>query len=164
MRDHPATRTWRTRMSLTQEAFGQLMRIYGRDRPDFVSFDEGPTALATRFAADEAVSAALAAGGTGAADLWPPRTGDTQRVEVGTREAAASLNSYSFVRIDDPDQAPPLRDPAMLRSGVLGFHSTKDGRHVLLHPSFPPGTDRILRALDCVAEPESVKAGCLART
>jgi len=151
-------------MSLTQTAFAQLMRLYGRAQPDFVSFDEGATALATRFAADEAVSAALAAGATAAADLWELRTGETQRVEVNTREAVASLNSYSFVRIEDPDQAPPLRDPAMLRSGVLGFHPTKDGRHVLLHPSFPPGTERILRALGCEANADSVQAACRART
>jgi crotonobetainyl-CoA:carnitine CoA-transferase CaiB-like acyl-CoA transferase len=151
-------------MSLTQTAFDQLMRLYGRERPDFVRFDEGPTALATRFAADEAVSAALAAGGTVAADLWRLRTGESQRVEVSTREAAASLTSYNFVRIEDPDQAPPLRDPAMLRSAVMGFHPTKDGRHVLLHPSFPPGTERILRALGCAAEADEVKTACRART
>src|SRR5580704_6700041 len=164
MRDHPATRKWRTRMSLTQEAFGQLMRLYGRETPDFVRFDEGPTALATRFAADEAVSAALAAGGTVAADLWKLRTGEAQRVSVGTREAAASLTSYTFVRIEDPAHAVPARDPAVLRSPVMGFHPTKDGRHVLLHPSFPPGTDRILRALGCAADAEEVKAACRART
>ena len=62
-------------MSLTEEAFGQLMRLYGRPRPDFVRFDEGARVLATRFAADEAVSAALAAGGAVAADLWEMRSG-----------------------------------------------------------------------------------------
>ncbi|HXQ17414.1 MAG TPA: CoA transferase [Caulobacteraceae bacterium] len=151
-------------MSLTQTAFEQLMRLYGRERPDFATFDEGPTALATRFAADEAVSAALAAGGTVAADLWRLRTGESQRVEVSTREAAASLTSYTFVHIEDPAQAPPLRDPAVLRSPVMGFHPTKDGRHVLLHPSFPPGTERILRALGCSADVDEVKAACRART
>jgi crotonobetainyl-CoA:carnitine CoA-transferase CaiB-like acyl-CoA transferase len=151
-------------MSLTRTAFDQLMRLYGRERPDFVTFDEGPTVLATRFAADEAVSAALAAGGTVAADLWRLRTGQAQRVEVSTREAAASLTSYTFVRIEDPAQTPPLRDPAVLRSAVMGFHPTKDGRHVLLHPSFPPGTERILRALGCSANVEAVGAACRART
>ncbi len=151
-------------MSLTETAFAQLMRLYGRERPDFVTFDEGPTALATRFAADEAVSAALAAGGTVAADLWALRTGETQRVSVSTREAAASLTSYTFVRIEDPAHAVPARDPAVLRSPVMGFHPTKDGRHVLLHPSFPPGTDRILRALGCSADAAEVKAACRART
>ncbi|HZZ86980.1 MAG TPA: CoA transferase, partial [Caulobacteraceae bacterium] len=139
-------------MSLTQTAFDQLMRLYGRERPDFVGFDEGPTVLATRFAADEAVSAAMAAGGTVAADLWEMRSGERQRVRVGTREAAASLTSYTFVRFEDPAQAVPARDPAVLRNPVMGFHPTKDGRHVLLHPSFPPGTERILRALGCPAD------------
>jgi crotonobetainyl-CoA:carnitine CoA-transferase CaiB-like acyl-CoA transferase len=151
-------------MSLTDEAFGQLMRIYGRARPDFVKFDEGPHVLATRFAADEAVSAALAAGGTVAADLWKLRTGETQSVEVATREAAASLNSYSFVRLEDPNETPPGRDPSVVRSAVAGFHPSRDGRHVLLHPSFPPGTERILRALGCAAEREAVEAACLAKT
>jgi crotonobetainyl-CoA:carnitine CoA-transferase CaiB-like acyl-CoA transferase len=151
-------------MSLTEEAFGQLMRLYGRERPDYVTFDEGPTVLETRFAADEAVSAALAAGGAVAADLWTLRTGERQEVRVSTREAAASLRSYTFLRFDDPDQAPPARDPSMLRAGVMGFHPTKDGRYVLLHPSFPPGTERILRALGCKGEAESVKAACLSRT
>lgn len=152
-------------MSLTERAFADLMELYGRERPDFVRFDEGPTVLATRFAADEAVSAALAAGGTVAADLWRLKTGETQGVEVSTREAAASLDSYSFVRLDDPSQGPPKRTPSMVNNPVMFFHPTKDGRHVLLHPSFPPsGTDRILRALGCAADAEAVKAACLART
>jgi crotonobetainyl-CoA:carnitine CoA-transferase CaiB-like acyl-CoA transferase len=151
-------------MSLTQTAFGQLMRLYGPETPDFVRFDEGPHVLATRFAADEAVSAVLAAGGTVAADLWKLRTGEAQNVEVSTREAAASLTSYTFLRFEDSAQAVPPRDPAVLRSAVMGFHPTKDGRHVLLHPSFPPGTERILRALGCSADADEVKAACRAKT
>jgi crotonobetainyl-CoA:carnitine CoA-transferase CaiB-like acyl-CoA transferase len=151
-------------MSLTEEAFGQLMRLYGRERPDFLTFDEGPTVLASRFAADEAVSAALGAGATVAADLWTLRTRERQAVEISTREAAASLTSYTFLRFDDPAQAVPPRDPSVVRSAVMGFHPTKDGRHVLLHPSFPPGTERILRALKCEAEAESVKRACLSMT
>jgi crotonobetainyl-CoA:carnitine CoA-transferase CaiB-like acyl-CoA transferase len=151
-------------MSLTQTAFGQLMRLYGRESPDFVGFDEGPRVLATRFAADEAVSAALAAGGAVAADLWTLRTGQTQRVQVATREAAAALTSYTFLRFEDPAQAVPPRDPAVLRSAVMGFHATRDGRHVLLHPSFPPGAERVLRALGCANDAEAVKAACSAMT
>src|SRR5215469_4330536 len=150
-------------MSLTERAFAELVRLYGRERPDFVRFDEGPPALATRFAADEAVSAAVAAGASVAADLWTMRTGEAQRVEVSTREAAASLTSYHFVRFDDP-AVPSGRDPSVLRSGVMGFHPTKDGRHVLLHPSFPPGTERILRALRCEAGADAVNSACLAMT
>ncbi len=151
-------------MSLTEQAFAQLMRIYGRERPKYLTFEEGPSVLATRFAADQAVSAAVAAGAVVAADLWTLRSGQTHGVAVSTREAAASLNSYSFVRIDDPARAPPPRDPAVVRSGVMGFHPTRDGRHVLLHPSFPPGTDRILGALRCEGERDAVRSACLSMT
>jgi crotonobetainyl-CoA:carnitine CoA-transferase CaiB-like acyl-CoA transferase len=151
-------------VSLTEEAFGQLLGVYGRARPDFVHIEEGPHVLPTRFAADEAVSAALAATGTVAADIWEKRSGQRQEVQVSTREAAASLNSYSFVRIEDPAHQVPARDPAVLRSAVMGFHPTRDGRHVLLHPSFPPGTERILRALGCEPTREAVQAACLAST
>ncbi len=68
------------------------------------------------------------------------------------------------MRIEDPKEAPPGRDPSVLRSAVMGFHPTRDGRHVLLHPSFPPGTERILRALGCPAEREAVQAACLSKT
>ena len=91
-------------MSLVEQAYGQLMGIYGRERPDFVHIDEGPHMLPTRFAADEAVSAALAAGGTVAADLWTLRSGQSQTVEVSTREAAAknrSAFSFCFCRTSD---------------------------------------------------------------
>ena len=151
-------------MSLTETAYGQLMRLYGRERPDFVRFDDGPAALATRFAADEAVAAALAAGATVAADLWALRTGERQQVEVSTREAAASLTSFHFIQFDDPARQPPARDPSVVRSAVMGFHPTRDGRHVLLHPSFPPGTERILRALGCENDREAIAGACLART
>jgi crotonobetainyl-CoA:carnitine CoA-transferase CaiB-like acyl-CoA transferase len=51
----------------------------------------------------------------------------------------------------------------MLRSAVMGFHPTKDGRHVLLHPSFPPGTERILRALAC-ADADAAGGACRSLT
>ncbi|MFI4973314.1 MAG: CoA transferase [Caulobacterales bacterium] len=153
-------------MSLTEAAFSQLMELYGRERPGFVTFREGATALATRFAADEAASAALAAGATVAADLWTLRTGEPQAVEVATRQAAASLVSFSYMRFADPSKAPPPRgaDPSVPRTAAMGFKPTGDGRHVYLHPSFPPGVQRLLRALDCEDTPEAVNAACLART
>jgi len=152
-------------MSATSEAFTGLMQIYGRPAPDFVSFDEGPPALETCFRADEAAAAALAAGATVAADLWTLRGGEAQAVRVSTREAAASLTSFHHQRFAEPDRAPPLEGvAAMQRSAALGFKPTGDGRHVFLHPSFPPGTQRILQALDCVDTAEAVGAACQARS
>jgi len=153
-------------MSAVSDAFEGLMRLYGRSTPDFVTFDEGPPALATRFKADEAAAAALAAGATVAADLWRLRGGPGQDVRVSTREAAASLTSFSYQRFADPDRAPPTREgvAAMQKTAAMGFKPTGDGRHVFLHPSFPPGTQRILAALGCEDTPEAVNAACLAHT
>lgn len=153
-------------MTVTRDAFAQLMRLYGRAAPDFVTFDEGAPALATRFRADEAAAAVLAAGATVAADLWRLRSGQGQQVRVSTREAAAGLAGYSFQRFADAANAPPMRanDPTLPRTSANGFHATKDGRHVYLHPSFPPGVQRLLAALGCEDTPEAVKAACAART
>ncbi|MGA0600614.1 CoA transferase [Caulobacter sp. KR2-114] len=152
-------------MSATRAAFDGLMRLYGRAAPDFVAFDEGAPALETRFAADEAAAAALAAGATVAADLWTLRSGQTQQVRVSTREAAASLTSFQYQRFADPQRAPPTREgvAAMQRTHALGFKPTAGGRHVFLHPSFPPGTQRILQALGCADEAAAVDGACLAR-
>ena len=153
-------------MSVTTDAFAGLMRLYGRPDPDFVTFDEGAPALATRFRADEAAGAALAAGATVAADLWRLRTGETQSVSVSTRQAAASLTSFAYQRFADPDRAPPTREgvAAMQRTAAFGFKPTADGRHVFLHPSFPPGTQRILTALECEDDAEAVNRACLTHT
>ena len=72
-------------MSLTHQALEQLLRLAGREQPDFVEIEAGPPALETRFAADEAAAAALAAGAVIAADLWRLRTGEAQR--FGSRPA-----------------------------------------------------------------------------
>ena len=140
------------------------MRLYGRARPDFVTFDEGAPALATRFRADEAAAAALAAGATVAADLWRLRSGQDQQVSVSTREAAANLASFTYNRFADPARAPPSREATLPRTAAMGFKSTGDGRHVYLHQSFPPGVQRVLAALKCEDTPEAVNAACLART
>jgi crotonobetainyl-CoA:carnitine CoA-transferase CaiB-like acyl-CoA transferase len=150
-------------MSVTRTAFEGLMRLYGRATPDFVTFEEGAPGLATRFAADEAAAAALAAGATVAADLWRLRGGAEQAVTVSTREAAANLASFTYNRFSDLQRAPPTRDAAMARTAAIGFHPTGDGRHVFLHPSFPPGVQRLLAALKCEDTPEAVRAACLAR-
>ena len=36
-------------MNTAEEALGELMRLAGRERPDFVTIEAGPRAMATRF-------------------------------------------------------------------------------------------------------------------
>ena len=145
-------------MSVTETAFGQLMALHEGLRPDFVRFDEGAPALKSRFFDDEAAAAAIAAGAAVAADLWTLRTGRHQEVRVSTREAAASLNSYSFQKFSDPDRAPAPRLDLAQRTAASGFQKTRDGRWFFLHPSFPPGTEKLLKILDVPDEPEAVRA------
>jgi crotonobetainyl-CoA:carnitine CoA-transferase CaiB-like acyl-CoA transferase len=150
-------------MNAADQAFTQLMRLAGREPPDFVEFEGGPPALATRFFAEEAAAAALAAGGTVAADLWELRGGDRQTVTVGTREAGAGLGGYSFQRFDDASRAPPARGTGAdaARMAIAGFAPTRDGRHVFLHPSFPPSGDKLRALLGCEATREAAMAATM---
>ena len=142
-------------MSVVEDAYAHLMMLAGRERPDFVTIEQGAPAMKTRFYAEEAAAAVLAAGGTIAADIWKLRSGKDQNVAVSTREAAAALRSYTFMRFDDPSQAPPVRIPpgtpdakpadlgGGLRAVASGPMRTKDGRWIFLHPSFPESTKRL---------------------
>ncbi len=149
-------------MSIAKTALASLMRAAGRDDPDFVEFEDGPPALATRFAADEAAAAAIAAGGVIAADLWRLRGGDSQGVRVSTREAAAGLVGLTLQRFSDDARAPTL---AFGHAGKAanGFTRTRDGRSLYLHPSFPESTKRLLATLGCDDTREAVVAAVGAR-
>ncbi len=115
-------------------------------------------AMKTRFFAEEAAAAALAAGGTIAADIWQMRTGRAQSVSVSTREAAAGLVSFLHQKFDDADKAPPMRGQLdAARTNANGFQKAKNGRFIFLHPSFPESTKRLLRVLDCPDEEDAVQ-------
>jgi crotonobetainyl-CoA:carnitine CoA-transferase CaiB-like acyl-CoA transferase len=149
-------------MSVADTAFGQLMRIAGRAAPDFVRIEGDVPALKTRFYADEAAAAAIAAGATVAADIWTLRSGEAQRVTVNSREAAASLVSFLHQKFEDASKAPdPRGQLAASGTAAHGFHKTRDGRFVFLHPSFPESTKRLLRVLDCPDTKDDVTATML---
>jgi crotonobetainyl-CoA:carnitine CoA-transferase CaiB-like acyl-CoA transferase len=150
-------------MTAADQALAQLMRLAAREAPDFVEFEGGPPALATRFYAEEAAAAALAAGAVVAADLWKLRSGEGQTVTVGTREAGAGLGGYNFQRFEDASRAPPARGTGAdaARMAIAGFAPTRDGRHVFLHPSFPPSGDRLRELLGVPAEREAAHAAVM---
>jgi crotonobetainyl-CoA:carnitine CoA-transferase CaiB-like acyl-CoA transferase len=148
-------------MNVAEHAFSELMRIAGRDRPDFVRLDAGVPALKTRYYAEDAAAAALAAGATVAADIWSLRSGERQEISVSTREAAAGLVSFLHQKFADETKAPPMRGQLdAARTAANGFQKTRDRRYIFLHPSFPESTKRLLRVLDCPDEPDAVKATC----
>jgi crotonobetainyl-CoA:carnitine CoA-transferase CaiB-like acyl-CoA transferase len=141
-------------MALADQALDGLLRLAGRVRPDFVRIETAPPALATRFAADEAAAAALAAGGVIAADLWALRGGGPQSVEVSTREAAIGLVSFLHQGFEDPARAPDLRPRHLTHAN--GFMPTRDGRVIYLHQSLPPSVPKMMRLLGCPDEREAV--------
>jgi crotonobetainyl-CoA:carnitine CoA-transferase CaiB-like acyl-CoA transferase len=146
-------------MSLASQAFDQLIRLAGREQPDFVEIQSGPAALSTRFAADEAASAALAAGATLAADLWRLRSGERQTVSVATREAAAGLVGFTYQRFANASHAPAMPGAdGRHRTAANGFMPTRDGRVVFLHPSFPDSVPKMMRLLGCPDERGAVLA------
>ncbi|MBL6936477.1 MAG: CoA transferase [Alphaproteobacteria bacterium] len=149
-------------MTVADTAFGQLMAIAGRAAPDFVRIESDVPALKTRFHADEAAAAAIAAGATVAADIWTLRSGEKQTVTVNSREAAAGLVSFLHQTFEDASRAPdPLGQLAASRTAANGFHKTRDGRYVFLHPSFPESTKRLLKVLNCPDTPDDVAATML---
>lgn len=139
-----------------------LLRLAGRPAPDFVSLQTGAPALATRFFAEEAAAAALAATGVMAAELWTQRSGQRQAVRVDTREAAASLTSFLLSSFADPALAPNLdRGP---RTPADGFFPTRDGRFVYLHPSFPHSGWKLHALMGEPADREAAAAAALTWT
>lgn len=141
-------------MPVADSAFAELMGIAGRDVPDFVEIENQKPALKTRFYAGEAAAASIAAGAVMAADIWEYRTGWSQRVLVGTREASAALIGFVYHKFHNEDQAPP----ALQRDGLSfgGFYVTSDNRHIYLHPSFPESTKRLLAVLGCKSDRDAV--------
>ncbi|HUO89551.1 MAG TPA: CoA transferase [Rhizomicrobium sp.] len=149
-------------MSVAERAFGELIALDARERPDFVHVAEETPALKTRFYADEAAAAAIAAGATVATDIWTLRSGVKQDVRVGTREAAAGLVGFLHQKFADTAKAPPMRGQLeAARTAANGFKKTRDGRYVFLHPSFPESTKRLLKVLGCPDTEEAVNATML---
>jgi crotonobetainyl-CoA:carnitine CoA-transferase CaiB-like acyl-CoA transferase len=122
-------------------AFDELMELAGSARPSDLAIEEGATALETRFFAEEACAAVLAACGTTAADIWVARGGKPQAVGVATREAAASLTSFLHNRFEDAARMPLLVREE--RTPANGFFRTRDERFVYLHQSFPESAARL---------------------
>ena len=155
-------------MTPSETAFRQLMSIAGKARPDFVQIHEGPPAMKTRFEAEAAAAAALAAVGTLAANLWSQRTGQSQQIEVSTREAGASLVSFALQTFSDPALAPPGRPDDLGGGGrgtpAMGFFPTKDGRHIFLHPSFPSSAAKLHKLVGSPADTAAVAANVMTWT
>jgi len=149
-------------MTTADMALTSLLSVAARQSTSCADIVPGPPALRTRFAADEAASAAIAAGALLAADIWCLKGGRPQHVSVNQREAAAGLNGFLHQTFADPSRAPErLGQAALARTAANGFKPTGDGRYIYLHPSFPRSTTALLGVLGCADTQEAVNATCL---
>lgn len=136
-------------MDASRQALDSLMALAGRPTPAFVAVHRDRPGMKTRFHAEEAAAAALAATGVMAAELWSLRGGSAQSVEVSTREAGAALVSFAYQTFSDPDRAPPARPDDLTgdRGAPMGFFEARDGRFVFLHPSFSASAAKLFDLL-----------------
>jgi len=146
-------------MDVAGNALKHLLMLAGREPADFVTIEAEAPALKTRYYADEAAAAAIAAGAVIAADIWTSRGGQQQSVTVSTREAGTSLVGFLHQKFDDPQKAPPMRGQLdAAQTAANGFKKTRDGRFVFLHPSFPESLKRLMTVLDCRDDAAAVDA------
>jgi crotonobetainyl-CoA:carnitine CoA-transferase CaiB-like acyl-CoA transferase len=106
--------------------------------------------LASNFFIGTAGSAAIAATGLAAANLWELRTGRRQTVSIDVRRAAMAMRSDCFVHLDG--EKIHGWDP------VSGIYETKDGRWLQLHCNYPHHRERTVRLLGAEQTRESVAA------
>src|SRR6516164_1451406 len=95
-------------------------------------------------------TAALAATGLAAADLWELRTGRRQEVAVDLRRAVASLRSGHYLQVNGVR----VRED---RNPLMGMYPAKNGRWSYIHANFPNHRAAALRVLGCEENREAVK-------
>jgi crotonobetainyl-CoA:carnitine CoA-transferase CaiB-like acyl-CoA transferase len=106
--------------------------------------------LPTPFRIGAAGTAALAATGLAAADLWELRGGRRQEVSVDLRQAVASLRSGHYMQING---APISTE----RNPVVGVYPAKNGRWSYIHANFPNHRAAALSVLGVPDEREAVR-------
>jgi crotonobetainyl-CoA:carnitine CoA-transferase CaiB-like acyl-CoA transferase len=128
----------------------QLSRLPAAAREN-VAFDVGPRTLPSSFFVTEAATAAVAAAGLAAAELWRLRSGEGQTVTVATRHAEASFLGERYLRIDG-------KEPPDHWGPVAGLYQCGDGRWVRIHANFPHHEAGVLEVLGCERTRESAQA------
>lgn len=105
--------------------------------------------LPTPFRIGAAGTAALAATGLAAAELWELKTDRRQNVAVDLRQATASLRGGRYMKLGDSRG----RDE---QNPIMGIYPTRDGRWGYIHSNFPNHLAAALGVLGCEANREAV--------
>ena len=138
---------------MSNAALRTILPIAGwpEERARAVEITGGPDPiLRTPFRIGEASTAALAAVGLAAADLWELRTGRCQEVAVDTRQAAASLRSGHYMKLNG---SPVSAE----RNALMGFYPARNGHWSYLHCNFPNHRAAALGVLGVPEDREAVR-------
>lgn len=95
-------------------------------------------------------TAAMAAAGLAAAELWKLKTGRQQQVRLDAPAVAAALRSSRYLRLNG---AKPVPDP----DNITGFYQLRDGRWMYLHCNFWNLRDANLGVLGAPVQREAVE-------
>ena len=138
---------------MTNDALRTILPVAGwaEDRANAVeitgSYDP---ILPTPFRITETGTAALAAVGLAASDLWELRTGRRQDIGIDTRQATASLRSGTYLKMEGTDVD-------FGRNAVMGTYPAKNGRWSYLHCNFPNHREAALKVLGVPEDREAVR-------
>jgi crotonobetainyl-CoA:carnitine CoA-transferase CaiB-like acyl-CoA transferase len=139
---------------MTNAALRTLMPIAGwpEERAETVQLTGGTDPiLPTPFRIGRTGTAALAATGLAASNLWKLRTGRGQDVAVDARQATASLRSGHYMHMDN---APVSHE----RNTIMGVYPAKHGRWSYIHANFPNHRAAALGVLGVPEDREAVRA------
>lgn len=135
-----------------KQALAALWRLAGQPDAalDAVTLTGQEPVLPSTFAMGTAAQASIAASALAAAELHRLRTGRTQSVNVGMRDAAIEFRSERYLCLDG-------KPPEELWDKIAGLYRTGDERFVRLHTNFPHHRDGMLKLLGCDYSREAVQ-------
>jgi crotonobetainyl-CoA:carnitine CoA-transferase CaiB-like acyl-CoA transferase len=105
--------------------------------------------LPSAFPVDKFAQSVIGLTSLTAAEIWRQKTGDSQRVSVDIKQAAAEFRSERYQLLDGQPTANPW-DP------IAGAYQCGDGRWVRLHTNFEHHRNGILEILKCENNRETV--------
>jgi crotonobetainyl-CoA:carnitine CoA-transferase CaiB-like acyl-CoA transferase len=105
--------------------------------------------LPSAFPVDKFAQSVIGLTSLAAAEIWRQKTGDSQRVSVDIKHAAAEFRSERYQLLDGQPTANPW-DP------IAGAYQCGDGRWVRLHTNFEHHRNGILEILKCENNRERV--------
>jgi crotonobetainyl-CoA:carnitine CoA-transferase CaiB-like acyl-CoA transferase len=133
------------------DAFASLNRLVDvapLPVPDFAGDDP---ILPAPFPVASAAAAALGLGAAAAGELWRLRGGTRQDIRVDLKAAAASLVSFSLLRLNGKAVPRPAESNA-----TVGIYRSMDGRYIHLHGGFPHLERRTLDLLNARNDADAI--------